>query len=309
MFGLGDLLEEVDQIQAGTLLELTYSIIERLRDERRKGYCGKNHVKSGLVTFLRKGDLLVVGDLHGDYESLKGILTQSKIIPKLGLNSSVLFLGDYGDRGDCSPEVYFTVLRLKSEFPRSVFLLRGNHEGPQDLLAVPHDLPYQLQSRYGHQGKKAYQGLIELFDVLYHAAIIPGKYLFVHGGIPSEARSLDEIAFADVTHPQTSYLEEILWSDPQDDIQGVAPSPRGAGKFFGPDITELTLGILNVKTLIRGHEAFVEGYSTHHEGKILTLFSCSSPPYNIPHAIYLLFQINNTSFNAHDLAKWVRAIE
>ena len=309
MSRLDDLLEEVAQIQADTLLELTHSSIERLRDERRRGYCGENRVKSGLVTFLRKGDLLVVGDLHGDYESLKGILIQSKIMPKLGMNSSILFLGDYGDRGDYSPEVYFTVLRLKSEFPHSVFLLRGNHEGPQDLLAVPHDLPYQLQGRYGHQGKKAYQCLIELFDVLYHAAIIPGKYLLVHGGIPSEARSLDEIALADVTHPQTSYLEEILWSDPRDEIQGIAPSLRGAGKFFGPDLTEITLKLLNVKTLIRGHEAFVEGYSVHHQGKILTLFSCSGPPYNIPHATYLLFEIDNTSFNAYDLAKRVRTIE
>ena len=63
--------------------------------------------------------------------------------------ATLIFLGDYGDRGDKPAEIYYAILRVKLAFPEQVVLLRGNHEAPKDLMASPHDLPFQFQDRFG----------------------------------------------------------------------------------------------------------------------------------------------------------------
>jgi hypothetical protein len=42
-----------------------------------------------------------------------------------------LFLGDYVDRGQNSIEAMSYALVLKAEFPRQVWLVRGNHKKPE----------------------------------------------------------------------------------------------------------------------------------------------------------------------------------
>lgn len=261
-----------------------------------------------MVKISPEGEAIVVGDIHGDLESLAEILKGCDFLNRAGKNENIIlvFLGDYGDRGAYSSEVYHVVLNLKKAFPGKVVLMRGNHEGPEDLLAYPHDLPAQLHDRFGEQWRSAYTELRELFNHLYNAVLVENRCVMLHGGVPSQAKSMDDLAYAHIKHPHTSHLEEILWSDPKEDMNGIYPSPRGAGKLFGEDITAKFLEKFRVKVLIRGHEPTEEGFKINHNGKILTLFSRRGAPYFNNHAAYLQFDLAEKLETTEQLKQFVK---
>jgi protein phosphatase len=257
--------------------------------EKESGRVGNLQILGRLVKMKPLGEAVVVGDLHGDLESLIQILQQSEILQRMEKSQLVflIFLGDYGDRGEFSAEVYFTVLSLKLQHPMQVVLMRGNHEGPRDLLASPHDLPVQFQNRFGKEWAEAYKGILELFPLLCNSVYVEERYLIVHAGLPQQARTIQDFAYAHMKHPKVTLLEDMLWSDPQESLEGTSPSTRGAGHLFGNDITTAVLKALKVKILIRGHEPCSEGFRIDHDGKILTLFSRKGPPYFNTYAAYL----------------------
>ncbi len=268
-------------------LELIKRVSTRLTTEN--GMVGNLLVTGRLIEAPTVGEAIIIGDLHGDLKSLIHIIDESNFLDKMKNREDVLliFLGDYGDRGIRSPEVYYVVLKLKEMYPENVILMRGNHEGPSDLLVYPHDLPFQLEIRFGTKSSEAYFKLRELFNHFYTGLIIRDRYVLLHGGVPSLATTIDDIAFAHVQHPRACHLEEILWSDPWKGLMGTIASPRGAGRLFGEDITNKFLKMLNVKGLIRGHQSCPYGYKTDHNQKVLTLFSRKGAPYNNIQGAYL----------------------
>lgn len=292
MARLNDLFRESLEVNSQEFFSLIEHV-DRILSEEEKGK-GKLKTTGKLVHVPQIGEAVIIGDIHGDLISLKHILSETKFVEKALAENEVylIFLGDYGDRGIHSPEVYYVVLTLKKVFPEKVILLQGNHEGPEDLLAYPHDLPHQLARKFKADGLGIYRELSKLFRRFYTAAIVENKFVMLHGGVPSEAKSPEDLAFAHKKHPFESHLEEILWSDPSDDIYGKQPSPRGAGYLFGEDITRRFLEILNIKLVIRGHEPAFNGYKTNHGGKILTLFSRKGSPYYNAYAAYLTLDLS-----------------
>jgi len=278
--------------------------------EKEEGSFGSLHITGRLVEVEPKVEATIIGDIHGDLKTLTHILSQSKFTEKMQKeeNPILIFLGDYGDRGAYSPEIYYIVLKLKETYPENVILMRGNHEGPEDLLASPHDLPTHMHRRFGEDWPRAYAKLRQLFDELYNAVLVNERYVFLHGGVPSQAESIEDLAYAHKKHPNETHLEEILWSDPEENINGTYPSPRGAGKLFGKDVTENFLKMLNVKTLIRGHEPNDAGYKINHEGRVLTLFSRKGEPYFNNQAAYLHLDLTSKVENAHQLRNCLKLL-
>ncbi|MGB9959928.1 MAG: metallophosphoesterase family protein [Candidatus Bathyarchaeales archaeon] len=272
-----------------------------------KGEVGNFEILGRLVRLMPLGEALIIGDLHGDLESLIEIMNKSGFLQKMRQNHDALmiFLGDYGDRGSRSVEVYYTILRLKLFFPEQIILMRGNHEGPEDILAYPHDLPFHLQAKFGEEWRTAYDKIRKLFDCLYNAVVVEERYLMVHGGLPPQAKTLDDLAYAHLKHPKEDFLEDMLWSDPSEMIEGTCASPRGAGKLFGENITREVLKRFNVSILIRGHEPCGEGFKMNHKGKVLTLFSRKGPPYYNLHGVYLTLELSQRFQSAEQMIPYI----
>jgi len=271
------------------------------------GQVGRFNVIGRLVVIKPLGEAVIVSDLHGNLESLILILKETNFLQKANQKDKpfLIFLGDYGDRGVYSAEVYFIVLKLKLLFPEQVILMRGNHEGPEDLLPYPHDLPMQFQERFGKKWRDAYSEIQGLFEHLYNAVLVEERYLMVHGGLPPQAKKLEDLAYAHLKHPKQRLLEDMLWSDPSETIEGVCASPRGAGKLFGENITTKVLNRFNIRIMIRGHEPCENGFKINHRGRILTLFSRKGLPYFNIHGAYLNVKLSQKLENAEHLIPYI----
>ena len=264
-------------------------------------------VDGKLVTVSPEGEALILGDLHGDHRSLRNIMRKTKLHKRMKKDDSftLICLGDYVDRGPNQIQVLHTLLCYLNEYPERVILLRGNHEGPADLRVSPHDFPQELMRRFGDDWKTLYASYRRLFDSMHVAGLIEGRALLLHGGIPTEADCLSDIANAHLTHPLTSHLEEILWNDPST-LPGVNYSFRGSGKMFGVDVASSFLDKVGVKALIRGHECYDGGYY-FHDGKILTLFSCKLPNYRNKKLAYLQMPLELT-FDQNTLERHIHQL-
>lgn len=302
------LIKESLKAEFQEFLEVTDHVVSLLSSET--GRVDDFEVTGRLIQAHRQFEAIILGDLHGDLETLALILETSEFLQKAqqGQRSVLFFLGDYGDRGILSPEVYYVILKLKASFPNHVVLMRGNHEGPDDLQASPHDLPTYLHARFGVHWSEIHTGLKRLYGQLYTSVVIEDSCVLLHGGVPSRAKSLDDLAYAHIRHPQESHLEEILWSDPEEGMKGTCPSPRGAGKLFGQDVTEKFLEMLKVNVLVRGHEPAEPGYKINHAGKVLTLFSRKGEPYFNSCGAFLQFDTTERIRDAFQLERFVRTL-
>jgi serine/threonine protein phosphatase 1 len=69
------------------------------------------------------GRLIAIGDIHGRFSKLEGSI--EGVIPEK--SDSLVFLGDYIDRGPKSYHVVDYVVKMREEYPH-IITLRGNHE-------------------------------------------------------------------------------------------------------------------------------------------------------------------------------------
>ena len=188
-------------------------------------------------TLLRlSAPIKIFGDIHGQYSDLMRLFDQYGA-PSRETGGDInlvdyLFLGDYVDRGKHSLEVICLLLALKVQFPRRIFLVRGNHESPEvnSRDGFLHECVQRLGGR--EPGVSAWRRLNLLFEWLPMAALVNGCILGVHGGIGESLTSPEQIAAMErplrMGGTHANLLLDLMWSDPtsSDSVQvGRAPPP------------------------------------------------------------------------------------
>uniref|UniRef100_A0A1B0G8C3 Serine/threonine-protein phosphatase with EF-hands n=1 Tax=Glossina morsitans morsitans TaxID=37546 RepID=A0A1B0G8C3_GLOMM len=234
--------------------------------------------------------ITVCGDLHGKLDDLLVIFYKNGLPSP---ENPYIFNGDFVDRGRKGLEVFLVLLACYLAFPHSVYLNRGNHE--DSVMNARYGFIHEVEAKYQNNSERILKLIDEVYRWLPLGSVIDDRVMVVHGGISDQTdldiiKKLDRSKYISILRPPVEggeSLEEdtkiewqqvfdMMWSDPQR-IDGCVPNVlRGAGTYFGPDITSHFLKKHNLQLLVRSHECKVDGYEFNHNDLVVTIFSASS---------------------------------
>eukprot|EP00947_MAST-08B_sp_MAST-8B-sp1_P000699 g699.t1 len=209
----------------------------------------------------------VVGDIHGQLYDLVELFRIGGECPY----TNYVFLGDFVDRGRHSVETFLLLLALKVRYPDRVTLIRGNHECR--MVTQVYGFYDECLRTYGSVNVWRY--CTDTFDCLALAAVIDGKAFCVHGGLSQAIDTLDEIKDIDRQQeiPQMGPMCDLMWSDPDDSLDGWYHSPRGAGWVFGSSVVAEFNQRNGLELICRAHQLAMEGYKQMFDDALVTVWS------------------------------------
>lgn len=179
--------------------------------------------------------VIAIGDLHGNLEALNSLLAQ--IVPEMRPDDTLVFLGDYIDRGPDAKGCIERILRLKRESIFPVVTLMGNHEqwmlrslsdSTQHSWLIAMDAFATIKS-YSEEAARHFEQALEEYGARLFTVRIPlpysaffdamppehleffrqlkpyhqdGDVVWAHGGVPLEG----------LVHPVDAY--ECVWGAP-----------------------------------------------------------------------------------------------
>lgn len=166
------------------------------------------------------GRTIAIGDIHGDIQALERLIAR---LPRLTADDTVVFLGDYVDRGPASREVVDRVRLFPGATAAKVVFLRGNHEDGWIRVIDEGWAEFVYPPGNGCRATlRSYRpDLEEDFDALYGGTFFPedvvrwfralpywyedDNALYVHAGLPRvDGRWLHPSEVADP--------RELIWS-------------------------------------------------------------------------------------------------
>ncbi|RYO92973.1 hypothetical protein DL766_005363 [Monosporascus sp. MC13-8B] len=220
----------------------------------------------------------VCGDVHGQYYDLMKLFE----VGGDPAETRYLFLGDYVDRGYFSIECVLYLWSLKIHYPKTLWLLRGNHE----CRHLTEYFTFKLECKRKYS-EAIYEAFMESFCSLPLAAVLNKQFLCIHGGLSPEMHTLDDLRRIDRFQepPTRGLMCDILWADPLEDFGQEKITDyflhnhvRGCSYFFSYPATCNFLEKNNLLAVIRAHEAQDAGYRMYRKTRtgfpsVITIFS------------------------------------
>ena len=173
----------------------------------KKTFTIRGRAAESQASSANNGRLFAIGDIHGCVDELTAML--STIAPARG--DTVVFVGDYVDRGPAARDVVEVLLELRRGSAEYVFL-KGNHEDMMlSFLGMPGHYGESFLFNGGAPTLESYgvpEGALALeripadhvdFLKTLATSYLHPPYLFVHAGI-SPLRQLEEQS-----------VEDMLW--------------------------------------------------------------------------------------------------
>ncbi|RFU75369.1 serine threonine- phosphatase 2b catalytic subunit [Trichoderma arundinaceum] len=236
--------------------------------------------------------ITVCGDVHGQYYDLMKLFE----VGGDPAETRYLFLGDYVDRGYFSIECVLYLWSLKIHYPKTLWLLRGNHE----CRHLTDYFTFKLECKHKYS-EAIYEACMESFCCLPLAAVMNKQFLCIHGGLSPELHTLDDLRSGLCFRPEANIATQIdrfrepptqglmcdiLWADPLEDFGQEKSSDfflhnhvRGCSYFFSYHAACAFLEKNNLLSVIRAHEAQDAGYRMYRKTRttgfpsVMTIFS------------------------------------
>ncbi len=212
------LIDEVAQIHYAMLLEGNGKLPTTIQEAEKLGL--KEILCDGAITYLPKGngELVVVGDIHGDFATVRGIINQKGFIENMeaGDKSMMLvFEGDYLDRGKKDVEVMEALLELKRKYPKNVVLMKADHEVLTGVSS--HDYPDRAKTHY--KDEAVFKGLCDNFLSKLPRLVVCGNgVVMAHGGPTYHELNLQELARVPRDDRFVQVFDNVItWGDPVTD--------------------------------------------------------------------------------------------
>ncbi len=208
-----------------------------------------------------KGKIFAIGDIHGCFEKLRNLVERLPYDPQ---QDTLVFLGDYIDRGSQSKEVLDYLCQLRRQAKKLIALI-GNHEhlmleyhrtGDPALLPFLRHLGIdKLLDSYGANNPKSLQKMrflpAEHLQLLH--SLLPywetEDYIFVHAGlepgIPLEQQDISSLIEARSTFlaEEHDYGKLVIFGHTPFNMPFVTPTRIGidTGAVYGNLLTALEL--------------------------------------------------------------------
>jgi len=149
-------------------------------------------------------------------------------------------------------------------------LLRGNHE----CAAINRIYGFydECKRRYNI---KLWKTFTDCFNCLPVAAVVDEKIFCVHGGLSPEHHSMDQIRrlMRPTDVPDAGIICDLLWSDPDKELEGWGENDRGVSFTFGSDVVTKFLKKHDLDLVCRAHQVVEDGYEFFAKRRLVTIFS------------------------------------
>lgn len=164
---------------------------------------GKKDVFDGIVT--------IVGDVHGQFSDFTQIFQDPTVAGYPSEKNQFVFNGDMVDRGPMGVEIVMTLLVCKLLCPKSVHMLRGNHE----TLAMTKHYGFEQEVLKKYDAN-VLAGFRQFFNTLPLAAVVQDTVFVTHGGIGPDIvnMTIQDINTLDRFQEPKDYTaqDQLLWS-------------------------------------------------------------------------------------------------